>query len=81
MGSGRWHTLDIGLGPRGDRDLFVVIFSCRLHFNVRGVLGNKCAGRHNLKTRHFKETITVFQVIFSHGHQQLASSDFILRKR
>ncbi len=24
---------------------------------VRGVLGNKCAGQHNLKTLHFKETI------------------------
>jgi hypothetical protein len=24
---------------------------------VRGVLGNKCAGQHNLKTIHFKETI------------------------
>jgi hypothetical protein len=25
--------------------------------NIRGVLGNKCAGQHNLKTLHFKETI------------------------
>jgi hypothetical protein len=24
---------------------------------VRGVLGNKCAGQHNLKTVYFKETI------------------------
>jgi hypothetical protein len=24
---------------------------------IRGVLGNKCAGRHNLKTVHFKEGI------------------------
>jgi hypothetical protein len=24
---------------------------------VRGVLGNKCAGQHNLKALHFKETI------------------------
>jgi hypothetical protein len=24
---------------------------------IRGVLGNKCAGQHNLKTLHFKETI------------------------
>jgi hypothetical protein len=26
--------LAIGLRLRGDRDLFVVLFSCRLHFNV-----------------------------------------------
>jgi hypothetical protein len=26
---------------------------------VRGVLGNKCAGQHNLKTLHFKETIVL----------------------
>jgi hypothetical protein len=25
--------------------------------HIRGVLGNKCAGQHNLKTLHFKETI------------------------
>ncbi len=25
--------------------------------NIRGVLGNKCAGQHNLKTVYFKETI------------------------
>ncbi len=36
--------------------------------DVRGVLGNKCAGQHNLKTLHFKETIVY--VIFGHGHQQ-----------
>jgi hypothetical protein len=24
---------------------------------VRGVLGNKCAGQHNLKTVHFRETL------------------------
>jgi hypothetical protein len=24
--------------------------------HVRGVLGNKCAGKHNLKTVHFRET-------------------------
>jgi hypothetical protein len=26
---------------------------------VRGVLGNKCAGQHNLKTLRFKETIVL----------------------
>jgi hypothetical protein len=26
--------------------------------DVRGVLGNKCAGQHNLKTVHFIETLT-----------------------
>jgi hypothetical protein len=26
---------------------------------IRGVLGNKCAGQHNLKTLHFKETIVL----------------------
>jgi hypothetical protein len=31
------------------------------------VLGNKCAGQHNLKTVHFIETL---QVIFWHVHQQ-----------
>ncbi len=25
--------------------------------NIRGVLGNKCAGQHNLKTVHFRETL------------------------
>ncbi len=54
MGSGRWHTLAIGLGPRGDRDLFVVLFSCRLHFNVfpfppskPKLIGNVLMNRHN----------------------------------
>ncbi len=28
-----------------------------LQRHIRGVLGNKCAGQHNLKTLHFKETI------------------------
>jgi hypothetical protein len=28
-------------------------------FSVRGELGNKCAGQHNLKTLHFKETIVL----------------------
>ncbi len=27
--------------------------------HIRGVLGNKCAGQHNLKTLHFKETIVL----------------------
>jgi hypothetical protein len=27
--------------------------------NIRGVLGNKCAGQYNLKTRHFKEIIVL----------------------
>jgi hypothetical protein len=27
--------------------------------SVRGVLGNKCAGQHNLKTLHFKETVVL----------------------
>jgi hypothetical protein len=27
------------------------------NLNLRGVLGNKCAGQHNLKTIFFKETI------------------------
>ncbi len=31
--------------------------------NIRGVLGNKCAGQHNLKTVHFRDTL-------GHGHQQ-----------
>jgi hypothetical protein len=26
---------------------------------VRGVLGNKCAGQHNLKTLHFKDPIVL----------------------
>jgi hypothetical protein len=25
--------------------------------DIQGVLGNKCAGQHNLKTVHFKETL------------------------
>jgi hypothetical protein len=25
---------------------------------LRGVLGNKCAGQHNLKTVHFRDTLT-----------------------
>jgi hypothetical protein len=29
---------------------------------VRGVLGNKCAGRHTLKTFYFKETIVCMGV-------------------
>ncbi len=29
----------------------------RWMFYVRGVLGNKCAGQHNLKTVHFRETL------------------------
>ncbi len=35
---------------------------------VRGVLGNKCAGQHNLKTVHFRETLAAGN--FWHGHQQ-----------
>ncbi len=27
--------------------------------NIQGVLGKKCAGQHNLKTPHFKETIVL----------------------
>ncbi len=27
--------------------------------HIRGVLGNKCAGQHNLKTLRFKETIVL----------------------
>ncbi len=29
----------------------------RIHADVRGVLGNKCAGQHNLKTAHFRDTL------------------------
>jgi hypothetical protein len=35
---------------------------------MRGVLGNKWAGWHNLKTVHFKETIVSGN--FLHGHQR-----------
>ncbi len=35
---------------------------------VRGVLGNKCAGQHNLNTFILKRQL--FKVIFCHGHQQ-----------
>ncbi len=29
----------------------------RLIIYIRGVLGNKCAGHHNLKTVHFREVV------------------------
>ncbi len=32
------------------------------------MLGNKCAGQHNLKTVHFKETLASSN--FWHGHEQ-----------
>jgi hypothetical protein len=34
VGSGRWHMIAIFISDRGDRCLFVVLFSCGLHFNV-----------------------------------------------
>jgi hypothetical protein len=38
--------------------MFAVIFDRNgAKVYVRGVLGNKCAGQHNMKTLHFKETI------------------------
>ncbi len=36
--------------------------------SVRGVLGNKCAGQHNLKTVHFREILVSGN--FWHGSQQ-----------
>jgi hypothetical protein len=36
--------------------------------NERGVLGNKCAGQHNLKTVYLERHL--LQVMFWHGHQQ-----------
>jgi hypothetical protein len=45
--------------------VFDVLVLLRVPQYVRGVLGNKCAGQHNLKReRHF------LQVIFWHSHQQ-----------
>jgi hypothetical protein len=35
----------------------MAIFPDLMH--IRGVLGNKCTGQHNLKTLHFKETIVL----------------------
>jgi hypothetical protein len=42
--------------------LFVAIMVCSIVFtiNVRGVLGNKCAGQQNLKTVNFGETFASF---------------------
>jgi hypothetical protein len=48
--------------------LSATVPACAVEGDVRGVLGNKCAGQHNLKTLRFKETIV--KVIFCHGHQQ-----------
>jgi hypothetical protein len=36
------------------------IFYAYFHYtaiNIKGVLGNKCAGQHNLKTVHFREKL------------------------
>ncbi len=38
------------------------------HGHVQGILGNKCAGPHNLKR--FILERQLLQVIFWHGHQQ-----------
>ncbi len=37
------------------RQYLCVLGNTQTH--IRGVLGNKCAGQHNLKTLHFKETL------------------------
>ncbi len=37
--------------------LFLNVENVLIFHRVRGVLGNKCAGGHNLKTVHCKETI------------------------
>ena len=44
--------LEVALS-RGKLDLVTVLKPG----NVRGVLGNKCAGQHNLKTVHFRDTL------------------------
>jgi hypothetical protein len=53
--------------------------------NVRGVLVNKCAGQHSLKTVHFREILASGNLqLFLRVpwvNKQLASSDFTFRKR
>jgi hypothetical protein len=33
------------------------VVKCEQFLHVRGVLGNKCAGQHNLRTVHFREIL------------------------
>ncbi len=45
----RQYFVAIVLKPRFKIDVVIMI--------IRGVLGNKCAGQHNLKTVHFRDTL------------------------
>jgi hypothetical protein len=43
-------------------------FAINQFIPVRGVLGNKCAGQHNLKTVHFRKKLASGN--FWHGYQE-----------
>ncbi len=61
-------TLTLSSHPLPFLWIYIKTFLFEVLLHVRGVLGNKCAEWHNLKTVHFKEIIV--SGIFCHGYQQ-----------